>query len=469
MLKYFSVLFCLICFGSHLAAQADESKSPIVFIYDASGSMWGQLDGKTKMTIATDVLSESVGKLPAEQQVGFVAYGHRQKGDCNDVEFMVPMTNKDKSKVVNSLKGIKPLGKTPLAYSATQVINELRTSKSKATIILITDGIESCGGDLCAVIKAAKEEGIAFRLHIVGFGLKADETEALKCAAKEGEGQYYDAADAGGLSDVLNEATNTTVDDPVHNFSVYAVKNGKPVDAYVKAYKAGTKTDVNSVRTYQDTGFFYLPPGKYDLVANPLENSDVKAVTISNVESVEGKIGHQSISFDGGQINVLATNNGEGWDAIFKFFNKEDGKPAATQRTYGVAKPVELNPGQYEVLVQALVIEGPGNTYRYENVEVKGNAITDFKHEFKSGIVMVGSKSGGTLVDATVNFYDKETNKNVAAARTYTSASSNPKKFILSPGTYKVVIKPLAKYAGNNSTIEITVKENKTVEHIHSF
>jgi len=124
---------------------------------------------------------------------------------------------------------------TPLAYAASQVIDGLRKSKKKATIILITDGIESCNGNICEVVTAAKKEGIDFRLHIVGFGLKANENEQLRCAANAGEGKYYDAADASGLSDVMNDATAETVDKPKGNVSVYAVKNGVAIDAWVKA------------------------------------------------------------------------------------------------------------------------------------------------------------------------------------------------------------------------------------------
>lgn len=79
-----SVLTCLPIFSQEIQAP-----SPIIFIYDASGSMWGQMEGMTKMSIASDVLSTIVDLLPANQPVGLVAYGHREKGNCEDVEFLV--------------------------------------------------------------------------------------------------------------------------------------------------------------------------------------------------------------------------------------------------------------------------------------------------------------------------------------------------------------------------------------------
>jgi Ca-activated chloride channel family protein len=70
------------------------------------------------------------------------------------------------------------------------------------------------------------------------------------------------------------------------------------------------------------------------------------------------------------------------------------------------------------------------------------------------------------LVDALVNFVETTSNNNVAAARTYTSESTNPRKFILNPGTYRVEIMATGKYGGKKENITINLKENETVEKI---
>ena len=447
-----------------LINSQEQTPSPILFIYDASGSMWGQLDGKTKKDIASEVLSTSISKLPTNQNIGLMAYGHRNKSDCRDVEFLVDISNSSKALPIKALKDINPLGKTPLAYSAMLAINSLKESKTKATIILITDGIESCDGDVCKVIADAKAAGIDFKLHIVGFGLKEGETEQLKCAAKMGGGNYYDASNAGGLGDVLTEATAQTVDDPKPNFSVYAVKNGQPLDAWFKPFKAETQEALNAVRSYRDTAFIYLPPGKYVLEVKPLENTDINAIMLP-IESVNGQMGHQTVSFDSGKINVTTLNNGEGWDATVKVLKAGTKKSISGVRTYGRAQDLEINPGMYDVLIQALKIEGIETNFKIENIEVKANETSTIRYNFKSGIALIGVKtSGGELIDSTVNFFEKTTGKNVAAARTYTSNTSNPKPFILNPGTYDVKVVTLGKHSGHSETFSIIVKEGETVE-----
>ncbi|PWI30410.1 hypothetical protein DI383_08155 [Flavobacteriaceae bacterium LYZ1037] len=467
-MKLLAFILCVFCFIIKPFAQEPKAPSPILFIYDASGSMWGKLDAQTKKDIAANVLTTTVSNLPKNQQIGLMAYGHRTKGDCEDIEYLVNLSNNSKEKIVEAVNGINSLGKTPLARSATLAINSLRDSKTKATIILITDGIESCDGNICKVVTDAKAEGINFKLHIVGFGLKESETEQLKCAAKAGDGHYYNAADASSLDEGLAEATSETIDKPNGNFSIYATKNGQPVDAWVKVVKSGTKDEIAGTRTYRDTGWVYLPPGKYDLIVNPLENSRIKGTTIS-IESVKDEIGHQTVSFDGGKINLITLNNNEGWDCTSKVTTQE-GVVVGGSRTYGRPLIIELNPGVYDIELIALNMKGHESKFTIEDVIVEATKTTDATHNFKTGIAMIGVKSDEELIDALVSINSKDTGLNVAGSRTYTSESSNPREFILNPGVYDVKVTAAKKeYSGKTETFSIEVKQGEVVTKILNF
>jgi Ca-activated chloride channel family protein len=56
---------------------ANDAKAIIVF--DASGSMWGQIDGKPKISIAKDALKDVVRNWNNNTQLGLMVYGHRKK------------------------------------------------------------------------------------------------------------------------------------------------------------------------------------------------------------------------------------------------------------------------------------------------------------------------------------------------------------------------------------------------------
>jgi Ca-activated chloride channel family protein len=462
MKNLYVLLLALAC-AFVAKAQVSSPPAPIIFIYDASGSMWGQLDGKTKMEIAANVLTTSVNKLPDNQKIGFVAYGHRKKGDCTDVEFLVDVENGTKREVNDAIKGIVPLGKTPLAYSAIQVIDGLRKAQMRATIILVTDGIESCDGNICDVIMSAKEEGIDFKLHIIGFGLKGEDTEQLKCAAKAGDGNYYNAADAGGLSDVLDDATSSTVDLPESNVSVYALKNGEPIDAWIKARNVTGNSKPISARTYRDTAYFYLPPGIYNYEVRHLEGSDVGAISITNVETFLDKIVHRTVSFDAGKLGVETTNNGEYWDCLVELIG-EDGKVVAVTRTYQAPREVEVDPGTYKVTIQALAMEGMDTYTEFADVTIRSGDVTPLSYDYKTGKFQVYTRIGDQDIDAVVTVKDASTGTSVAGSRTYDRGAI----FLLNPGVYQVKAAPVGNYKDKRAqTFNIEVKQGEiTIKEI---
>jgi Ca-activated chloride channel family protein len=70
--------------------------------------MWGQIEGKAKIDIAKEVLTGLIKDLPAGVDVGLVVYGHRSKGDCNDVEELAPLGAPDKAALIEKVNAISP-------------------------------------------------------------------------------------------------------------------------------------------------------------------------------------------------------------------------------------------------------------------------------------------------------------------------------------------------------------------------
>ena len=87
MSKYLLLLVLLIAPFNNYAK--DNPQAMIVF--DASGSMWGQISGTPKIVIAKEVLSNVVAEWDENIHLGLIAYGHRKKGDCNDIETLIPV------------------------------------------------------------------------------------------------------------------------------------------------------------------------------------------------------------------------------------------------------------------------------------------------------------------------------------------------------------------------------------------
>lgn len=184
------------------AAQAAERA---IIVLDASGSMWGQIDGEAKITIARQTLTRVLDGIPAETELGLIAYGHRKKGECTDIELIVPAGPGTAAAITGAVNALKPKGKTPLTDAVRQAADALRYTEDKATVILITDGLETCDADPCALGKALEESGVDFTAHVVGFGLSDKEGREVACLATETGGVYLQAANADELVDALGK------------------------------------------------------------------------------------------------------------------------------------------------------------------------------------------------------------------------------------------------------------------------
>jgi Ca-activated chloride channel family protein len=176
-----------------------------IIVLDGSGSMWGQIDGRPKLEIAREALKTVLAGLPPGQEVGLMAYGHREKGSCSDIELLVPPGTGTAPQIAAAADALQFLGKTPLTQAVREAAEALRSTEEKATVILITDGIETCDADPCALGRELEASGVDFTAHVVGFGLSRDEGRQVACLAEETGGRYLEAANLDSLSEALVE------------------------------------------------------------------------------------------------------------------------------------------------------------------------------------------------------------------------------------------------------------------------
>ncbi|MFO0991199.1 MAG: VWA domain-containing protein [Hyphomicrobiales bacterium] len=192
-------------------AFADEP-APAVLILDSSGSMTARLpDGRIKLDAARDVITTTLESWPKGGEVAVVAYGHRRRSDCADIETVVPLGPLEPKSIARTLKKLQGRGKTPLSQSLIQAAQQLPKG---GTIVLVSDGIETCDRDPCEVARALKEAQASLIIHIVGFGLQHSELDQLKCIADNAGGKVFDAQDAKELTTALTTVSNEVAKPP---------------------------------------------------------------------------------------------------------------------------------------------------------------------------------------------------------------------------------------------------------------
>ena len=67
------IVIGVIVFVFFVSAQNVMAEENIHLILDASGSMWGKVEGREKIVIAKEVLTDLIAKLPQDIQVA--SYG----------------------------------------------------------------------------------------------------------------------------------------------------------------------------------------------------------------------------------------------------------------------------------------------------------------------------------------------------------------------------------------------------------
>jgi hypothetical protein len=237
---------------STLAPPAKAGNN-IEIILDGSGSMKTLMGKVSRWQTALGVLKEVVTQLPDGFNVGLRVYGHREPSTsprtCTDSELVVPVRKLDRAGLIGAASAVTPRGETPLVYSVLQAPGDLKKAGG-GTVILITDGEESCKGDAVKAAAELKASGVDLRLNIVGFALGAKTVQQdLTTFAQATSGRFYTAQSGSALAQALVVATIDRLPYRVYDTSGKQVAGGEagdpalqlPPGEYRIAVKAGTQ------------------------------------------------------------------------------------------------------------------------------------------------------------------------------------------------------------------------------------
>lgn len=199
------LLLSLLATGPAVAAEN------VAIVLDASGSMWGQIDGRSKIEIAREAVAGIVADWEPDNHIALVAYGHTRKGDCGDIQTLIPLGPLDAGTFMAQVNALNPKGMTPLSQATITAAQALRASEQKATVVLVSDGEETCDMDPCAVGAELARSGVDFTAHVIGFDVNDPTHQAqLRCLAENTGGRYFNARDAGELGTAIRGAVQAS-------------------------------------------------------------------------------------------------------------------------------------------------------------------------------------------------------------------------------------------------------------------
>jgi hypothetical protein len=181
----------------------------VEIILDLSGSMLETAEGETKLSIAKRVLNEFLIETPINARVGFRTYsGHRLSNaeGCRDTSLLVPIGPDSKAIIRASLEPLQAAGTTPIGYSLEEAAKDFKVEPGRInTILLISDGEETCGGDAVALIKKLDAQGFRLRVDVIGFFVDAQTEAFLRTISSSAKGKYHSVDSANAFKAAICE------------------------------------------------------------------------------------------------------------------------------------------------------------------------------------------------------------------------------------------------------------------------
>jgi Ca-activated chloride channel family protein len=427
--RIFALLLAVIfLFPTGIKAQPKYTPplTRILFVFDASFSMYGTWQSGMKMDIAKRLFSgfldslKNVGNL----EVGLRCFGHQHNlqptRDCQDTKLEVPIGRPGVAipAMKKTIDGIIPRGTTPIAYTLEKCGDDF-PSDGKTTrniIILITDGIEECDGDPCAVSLALQSKGIVLKPFVIGIGTV--DYSSLNCI-----GKVYNVAEEATFNNILNIVVSQAMNSTTAQVNLLDIA-GKPTETDVAMTFYDQQTGViryEYMHTMNNRGvpdtIVLDPLSTYRLVVHTIPE-----VTKENITITPGK--HNIIAVDAPQgylnLQVSGINNYSRLQCIVR--------KAGTMQTINVqdfGRTEKYICGKYDIEILSVP------RIYMNNVDI-GQSKTTLIQIPQSGIVSIFKPSEGTG-----QILLNEKNKYTLVANL--NSSQLNENIVLQPGNYVVV------------------------------
>ncbi|MFW6019380.1 MAG: vWA domain-containing protein [Bacteroidales bacterium] len=417
-------------FAQHQTTQnRSKQLTRILFVFDASRSMHGEWDGEAKIDIARRLLTEMLDSLRGSEnmQLGLRVYGHQHHfppQECDDTKLEIPFEDDNIDQIIHKLKSIAPKGTTPIARSLEKAADDFTKCKNcRNIIILITDGIEECGGDPCDVSIKLQEKGIILKPFVIGIG--KDFKDAFDCV-----GTYFDTQNEDDFRNALNVAINRALNPTTAQVNLLDI-NGNPTETNVNmSFYNKTSGDLkyNFIHTLNAKGnpdTLKLDP----MITYKIDIHTIPSLTIDSFSLTAGK--HNKIGIDAPQGYLKLQFDGK--KAKNHYINcivRKDGK-MKTLNVQNIGKKEKYIIGKYDLEVLTL----PRLTI--DDVAINHNHTTTIDIP-SPGIVVIQM---GTLGYGSI--YEYEDDGSLSWVYNLPSDEQRESLYLL-PGDYKVVFRSQA-------------------------
>lgn len=189
-----------------------------MLVFDASSSMSAVTtspDVPTRIVEAREAMRDALPQLAPYRRIGLIVYGPGDTQGCSEVRLRLTPTKNAAGQIIDEIDGLRPDGSTALTDAVRSAAEFLDGAQGRGTVVLVTDGEETCGGRTCQVASAIAAQAPDITVHVVGFRMRAtylsrDYSEFSTRQGGDPVGAECLAAQTGGLF-----VTPSTIDELV--------------------------------------------------------------------------------------------------------------------------------------------------------------------------------------------------------------------------------------------------------------
>lgn len=434
LLLFFCTTLILFPFYKLNAQNKNKPQLPltrILFVFDCSYSMYGQWQSGMKMDLSKKLLGEFLDSIRGTEnlELAFRAYGHqvslRPQRSCTDTKLEVAFAKDNILAIKNRLKTLAPRGTTPIAYTLEKCADDFPTPSSASVrniIILITDGIEECDGDPCAVSLALQKKGIVLKPFVIGVGLDQSYINSFGCI-----GKFYDASSETSFKNILS----IVISQALNNTSVQVNLNdqiGRPTETDVNMTFYDEQSGViryNYIHTINHRGLpdtlTIDPIGTYKMVVHT-----IPPISKTGIELIPGK--HTIIAVDAGQgyLNLRMSGNADYSKNLNCIVRKNGEMQTLHIQNFNSTEKFIIGKYDLEILTVPRII--------LDKVDI-AQSKTTFIEIPQSGSVIISKPSEGPG-----SIYIEENNKMVWVCNLLNNLTNET--IVLQPGRYRVEFRP---------------------------
>jgi len=420
--------FFSLAYGQTAKPKYVPPETRILFIFDASQSMAGKWEKETKIAIAQRVLIHIIDSLESldNVQMALRLYGHQSPvppQDCNDTRLEVPFAKGNAPKIRQELRYITPRGTTPIAYSLEKGGGDFPEDcdNCRNIIILITDGIEACDGDACAVSYALQERGIVLKPFIIGIGIDEGFRQTFDCI-----GHFYNATHEDKFAEIMEVVISQALNATTAQVNLLDI-HGNPTETNVNMTfydQFSGKVIYNYIHTMNHRG---LPDTLIldHLMTYRLRVNTLPPVIVENVKLTPGK--HTVIAADAPQgilvVKVADQIQYKGLEYIVR--KADDMKTLNMQKMYEEEKYLV---GKYDIEIPVLP------RIYLTNVDIRQSHTTTLEIPRPGLVTFLKSSTGFGSIYLRKSATDEEWVYNL-------DNRMKNETILVQPGTYRVVFR----------------------------